>query len=570
MTSALQNLTIFYLLPFGYYVLADDNPVTGAIRSESKEYIGCPWWVFDFLVESVVCLLLAVTATAVFRSAAMNRVATHLSPRVHSVGRAVAPKAWCPPTVLWSGRVVTATSPPFGNGQESIIMEQPAAVVVNSEGLIADILTNVTEAEACRLSQSENCEFVNLGPSMVLSPGMIDVHCHISELGRDWEGYHTATRAAAAGGITTLVGMPLNSIPSTTTVDALEQEIEAALDTTLLADVANLKNDAFELKALLSAGVFGLKAFLSPLPPNAGYESVSPAQLAEAAKICGTYDRPILVHAELMSLDVCQERLEDAYRGQSLKSYKAHVQSRPPQWEQNAVQVVCDQTMHCKMHIVHLSEASCLEIIAATKKHLEKFAKEQNISVETCSHYLLFDCDSIPDGETRLKCFPPIRNKANRELLWNTGIRGGLISMVTSDHSPCPSKMRNLDTLNVKDAWAGLTSLQYQLPATWTASQMRGLDYSLVDMARWWSLSPSTLPTGMSDIKGKIAIGHQADFVAWDPQYTGPPNGNSTEYHRWKDSYLGTMSLRGRVIVKLPFATTLLLNQRQGSKILLG
>jgi allantoinase len=402
----------------------------------------------------------------------------------------------------------------------------------------------------------------NLGDDedTVLSPGLIDVHTHISALGRHWEGYETATKAAAAGGITTIMGMPLNSIPSTTTLEAVEQETEQAAREALYVDVGLwggvVPHNLHSLPSLLeSPYVFGLKAFLAPLPPAAGYDAVSPDQLWQAARICGPTRKPILVHSELMTYEESTKAVEEAYAAMgSSSSYVAHVRSRPSIWEQDGVRVVCqatqpdpsDPSLVCRMHIVHLSDArGCLPILRA---HKERHSSQggSDITVETCPHYLLLDVSMIDDGDTRVKCFPPIRDSENRELLWN-GLSEGLIDMVASDHSPCEDHLRMIGSKNMKLAWGGLAGLQYQLPATWTNAYDRG--FTPVDLARWWSENPAKL-IGLSKQKGRIAVGHNADLCWWDPNHKGPPTEYSQEYHRWKGStvFADNPALRGRVL----------------------
>ena len=379
-----------------------------------------------------------------------------------------------------------------------------------------------------------------------LSPGLIDVHVHISELGRDWEGYASATKAASAGGITTIIGMPLNSIPATTSVESFEREREAAEHTDLFADVALWGGvvpgncNESDLSNLLDAGVAGLKAFLSPLPPAAGFEAVSPAQLMQAADICGRHNKPILVHSELMTEADLQQHTENAFDRLGAQSYEAHVQSRPSQWERDAVEVVCAAAALCNMHIVHLSDAvGCLPIIQKTKESPET----RGLTVETCPHYLMFDSSMIQDGDTRMKCFPPIRDPANRECLWE-GVDNGLIDMVASDHSPCEPSMRFVESGDMRKAWGGLSALQYQLQMTWTEARRRG--YTPLDMARWWSRNPSALSNMVR--KGAIEVGKQADLCWWDTESVDGCQGR--EYHRWPGTTSSTdkASLRGRVL----------------------
>ncbi|KAL9187132.1 hypothetical protein ACHAXT_010852 [Thalassiosira profunda] len=475
------------------------------------------------------------------------------------------PPPCCQPHVIHSHRAVF---PHHRGGPQS------GAVCISSTGRIDAIHPSATLNEAKRLATKLNRPLTALGEDIALSPGLIDVHCHISELGRDWEGYRTATRAAAAGGITTLMGMPLNSLPATTTVEALEQEVEAACEVHLMADVGlwggavpsntSCEEGLRELERLLDAGVFGLKAFLAPLPKDAGYETVSPAQLEQAAEVCGRRNKPLLVHSELMTQEEQDTKADEAYDGMDDGSYEAHVASRPGQWERDAVEVVCNLTNRCHMHVVHLSDAGCLDVIESTKRRLMNADADirGNLTVETCPHYLLFDLESLPDADTHFKCFPPIREKANQMKLWNRGLLDTntdgfpLIDMIASDHSPCTPEMRLMESENVRRAWGGLSGLQYQLQSSITAleryqqSTSRGVaDEMIAQLAQWWSTAPSKLVPGLHSIKGSIAVGCQADLCAWDTTFLGEPNGYGTEHHRWRGgSVYAEMELRGRVV----------------------
>jgi allantoinase len=387
----------------------------------------------------------------------------------------------------------------------------------------------------------------DLGEAYHLMPGLIDVHTHISALGRQWEGYTSATQAAAAGGITTLMGMPLNSLPPTVNRDALHMEQQAARDADMFVDVGLwggiLPESMDDLPALLqSPCIFGIKAFLAPLPPSAGYASITPAQLRHVAQQCGDCQLPILVHAELMTTEMQDEQTKVAYAHGPANSYETHVQSRPAAWEQDAVRVVCEivQDDLCDMHVVHLSDAGCLDMIHKTKQQ----QTTKRLTVETCPHYLLFAMEELPADSTLYKCFPPIRQDRNRQALWQKGIQSGLIDMVASDHSPCTPEMRQG---SLQEAWGGLTGLQYQLPATWTAARSRG--FSVADIVRWWSRAPASLVPSLAARKGSLLPGYQADLVWWDPAHSGPPSEWSKEYHRWTgDCVFSDMTLDGRVL----------------------
>lgn len=454
-------------------------------------------------------------------------------------------------TTLWCEQVV------FGDPQASESVRKGSVDIDNNTGTIVACRPGEEWPQAQVRNPGGAQKLV--GSTTVLSPGLMDVHTHISALGRNWEGYETATMAAAAGGITTLMGMPLNSIPSTTTLEAVEMERDQTKQERLYVDVGLwggvVPDNLNRIQELLgSPFIFGLKAFLAPLPPAAGYQAVSPTQLLEAAKICGPTGKPILVHSELMTAEESTNAMEDSLASTDLSSCSAHLQSRPAKWEQDAVRVVCQATRQqqdegfvtCRMHIVHLSDArGCLPIIKAFKER-DFGDMGPLLTVETCPHYLLLDDSLVEDGDTRIKCFPPIRDAANRELLW-AGLQSGLIDMVASDHSPCEPHMRNMEARNMKMAWGGLSGLQYQLQATWSDAVKRG--FIAADMAKWWSERPSHL-TGMQRSKGRISVGRQADLCWWDLNHVGAPNEYSQEYHRWKGTtyFADNDKMQGRVL----------------------
>ena len=437
------------------------------------------------------------------------------------------------PSVLWCRRIIFKDH-----------SCQPGTIRLEN-GTISHCIPGQSEQDARKFADSvPHTIFRSLGGSTTLSPGLIDVHVHISELGRDWEGYHSATRAAAAGGITTLMSMPLNSIPPTVTVSAIQQELNAASKYNLMADVGLWGGvipstlESGELATVVKhPAIFGIKAFLAPLPPSAGYEAVTPEQLKEVATLCGRHDKPLLVHSELMTEEASRQEAELAFQKSGDNScYESHLKSRPAQWERDAVHVVSSLVDRCDMHIVHLSDAGCLPQIAKTKASNSNY----RLTVETCPHYLLFEAEGIPNRDTRYKCFPPIREAKNRQQLLKA-VKEGLIDMIASDHSPCDHALRKREEGDLKTAWGGLTGLQYQLPATLAA--MPGLDAVL--LSKLESSRPASLIPGLSPQKGSIAVGNQADLGAWDSDVVY----SSNEHHRWQNDCLYTeIPLKGHVV----------------------
>ncbi|MCC6876337.1 MAG: allantoinase AllB [Sandaracinaceae bacterium] len=382
--------------------------------------------------------------------------------------------------VLRSERVVTA---------EGV---RPAVIVIEDERIAA-----VTDAPA------PGAPVHDLG-SLVVMPGLVDCHVHVNEPGRtEWEGFETATRAAAAGGVTALVDMPLNCIPVTTTRDALHRKLES-VQGKLSVDVGFwggvVPGNSPDLAALAEAGALGAKAFLC----HSGIDDFPRAtkeDLQIAMPVLRDAGIPLLAHAEL---ELGLEALEDSPR-----RYATYLASRPRAWEDAAIALLielCRQT-RCPVHVVHLSSASALPMIAEAK------AEGLPLSVETCPHYLCLRSEEIPDGHTEYKCAPPIREDDNRERLWQ-GLLDGVIDLVVSDHSPCTPALKKMERGDFMEAWGGIASLQLGLPSVWTEARARGA--KLEDLARWMGAGPARL-AGLRDRKGAIAAGADADLVVWDP-----------------------------------------------------
>lgn len=345
---------------------------------------------------------------------------------------------------------------------------------------------------------------VDVGASALMA-GVVDTHVHVNEPGRtEWEGYETATQAAAVGGITTLIDMPLNSIPVTTTLAALKAKREAAyghcwIDVGFWGGV--VPGNASELEGMIASGVKGFKAFLTHSGID-DFPNVTEADLRIAMPLLARHGVPLLVHAEL-------EGEGPDLAGMSARSYGTFLASRPASWEVEAVRLMirlCRET-GCRVHIVHLSAADTLPDLEAAKR------EGLPITAETCPHYLVFAAEDIPDGATAFKCAPPIREAENRKRLWD-GLRSGTLDFVACDHSPCTPGLKLPESGDFLRAWGGISSLQFSLPVLWTQARARG--FALDDLARWLCQRPAAF-AGLDGKKGAIAPGLDADLVVWNP-----------------------------------------------------
>jgi allantoinase len=337
---------------------------------------------------------------------------------------------------------------------------------------------------------------------LVVSPGVVDTHVHINEPGRtEWEGFESATRAAAAGGVTTIIDMPLNSIPATTTVAALDEKRRAArgrchVDVGFWGGV--VPGHETSIEPLVDAGVRGFKCFLVPSGVDE-FQHVGERELRLAMPILARRAVPLLVHAE--SLD----RLLP-HAGQPA-NYRDYAAMRPAAAEVDAIQLmsVLAHDTGAHVHIVHVSSADGVGAIAEAR------AADTPMTGETCPHYLTFSGREIPEGATEYKCAPPIRAGEDREALWR-GLRSGVLSLIASDHSPAPAALKCPG--DFVRAWGGVASLELGLAAVWTGASARGFTTS--DMARWMSEAPASL-AGLAHHKGRVAAGYDADLVVWDP-----------------------------------------------------
>jgi allantoinase len=369
--------------------------------------------------------------------------------------------------------------------------------------------------------------------SRFLLPGLVDTHVHINDPGRaDWEGFETATRAAAAGGVTTLVDMPLNSIPATTSVPGLDRKQQAAfgrchVDVGFWGGV--VPGNAADLAPLARAGVRGFKCFLSPSGVDE-FENVAEPDLREALPILARLDMPLLAHAELPS--------ELRAPAGDPHVYKTWLDSRPPAAEHAAIDLLLHLAVEfrARVHIVHLAAADVLPALRAAR------AAGIQVTVETCPHYLTFAAEEIADRATSFKCAPPIREQDHRERLW-MALADGDIDLVATDHSPAPPALKRLEDGDFVAAWGGIASLQIGLPAVWTGMAARNLPIDR--LARWLAAAPARL-AGLEARKGAIAVGRDADLVIFDPEATAVVEA-SRLYHRHPVTPYDGARLRGRV-----------------------
>ncbi|HEY4046683.1 MAG TPA: allantoinase AllB [Acidobacteriaceae bacterium] len=398
---------------------------------------------------------------------------------------------------------------------------RPAAVVVDRGRIQA-----VSRPDQAPLSGSPH-DFGDL----VLLPGLVDTHVHINEPGRtEWEGFETATRAAAAGGFTTLVDMPLNCLPETTTVEALEAKRTAAAGKCRVdwAAWGGLTDENVEnISPLVHSGVLGFKCFLID-PGIAGLTLIGERALEKAAPALAKSGLPLLVHAELSGpIDAAVDAVKEA----NWREYGTYLRSRPDEAELAAIRMLlrlCHQ-YRFRLHIVHLSTARALNDLAAAR------AQGLPLTIETCPHYLHFAAEEIPFAATLFKCAPPIRSRENREALW-AGLRERSIDLIATDHSPCVPGMKCLDEGDFRKAWGGITSLSIAASVVWSDMRRRGI--SLSSLAQWMSAGPAKL-AGLESRKGSIAAGMDADLIVFDPDAEFRVTPERLHYRHPISPYLG-------------------------------
>lgn len=380
------------------------------------------------------------------------------------------------------------------------------AFVLIHDGKIEEVMDELPGKDLVLIDVGDN----------VLMPGIVDPHVHINEPGRtDWEGFDTATKAAIAGGITTLVDMPLNSSPVTTTADAFEKKLNAIVSGQMATPgrVAGklhcncgfwggvIPGNEKEIEPLIKKGVLGFKAFLTHSGIDE-FPNITESGLRKVMPIIAKYNLPLLVHCELSS--------SPGYPPQATSLYENYLHSRPKKWEDDAIALMIRlcEAFNCRTHIVHLSSADSIEQIAKAKE------KGLPLTVETGQHYLYFNAEEIKTGQTIFKCAPPIREKKNNEKLWQA-LKTGIIDFVATDHSPAPPNIKELTTGDFIKAWGGISSLQFALPVLWTAA--RKYNGHITDLARWLCEKPAILP-GLQQRKGKMEKGYDADLVVWNPE----------------------------------------------------
>lgn len=410
--------------------------------------------------------------------------------------------------------------------------------VVTPEGIVSAciLIEDGTILDIVSPDKVPSHTMVHHAGDSVVMPGLVDCHVHLNEPGRtEWEGFETGTKAAAAGGSTTICDMPLNSIPVTTTLSALKEKVAAAQNK-LEVDCAFwggvVPGNADSLEILVEAGVKGFKCFLIHSGID-DFPNVTEADLHLAMPILARHKVPLLVHAELE----CDGSHQDDWSEKS-SSYRAFLNSRPRKWENDAINLMIRlcREHNCPVHIVHLSSSEALPAIRAAKDEGLPF------TVETCPHYLTFAAEEITDGDPRFKCAPPIRERENREKLWEA-VMDGTIDFIVSDHSPCTPSLKFLNEGDLQKAWGGISSMQFVLPSVWTQAQKRGIPIQQV--SHLLSKKPAEL-LGMSERKGILAPGYDADIVIWNPEIESRIEPAMIQ-HRHKVTPYDGMTLMGKV-----------------------
>ncbi|KAF6762974.1 allantoinase [Ephemerocybe angulata] len=413
----------------------------------------------------------------------------------------------------------------------------PATIVIDK---VSGKITEIKGAHSSRGDfeaahpESTISSWIDAGEQIII-PGLVDAHVHLNEPGRTaWEGFWTGTRAAAAGGITTVIDMPLNSLPPTTTVANLEEKRQAAAgqchtDVGFWGGV--IPGNQEHLTPLVKAGVKGFKCFLIESGVDE-FPCVTEPDLHSAMEKLQAGSSVLLFHAELDSAI-------PSVNNPNPTLYKTFLNSRPEQFEADAISLVYKLQKaypDLRTHVVHLSAASALPTIRQARR------EGLPLTVETCFHYLCLNAESIPDGHTEFKCCPPVREDSNRDELWNA-LKEGIIDCVVSDHSPCVVELKKIDTGDIMSAWGGISTLGLGLSLLWTEAKKRGVP--LRQVVEWMS-KKTAAHASLGDTKGQLNVGYDGDFVLWDPEASFKVTKELLQYKNKISPYEG-LELTGRV-----------------------
>jgi allantoinase len=381
----------------------------------------------------------------------------------------------------------------------------------------------------------------------VIMPGVIDVHVHINEPGRtEWEGFETATQAAAAGGTTTIIDMPLNASPVTTTLQAFRQKTDSSIgkmNINVGFYAGLIPGNWHHLESMIHAGVVGVKCFLTHSGIDE-FPNVTEKDLDEAMPIIAKYNLPLLAHCELYDTEIACDFENNP------TSYQHYLASRPKKWENDAIDLMIRKCRehNCPVHIVHVASAEALFKIEAAKK------EGLLITAETCTQYIYFNAEDIPDGNCIYKCAPPIREKSNNEQLKESFV-SGVLDFITTDHSPAPPSIKEIETGNLKKAWGGIAGIQFLLNGSWTALKN---NMSLEQFIPLVTSKPSNFIK--ANKKGTIVINNDADFVIWNPEETSVIK-ESDVFFRYKISPYIAQTLSGGVLETIVNGATVYKNK---------
>ena len=410
---------------------------------------------------------------------------------------------------------------------------QPATLSFNNESITAIDFEKDPDAE----------DYGNA----VIMPGVIDVHVHINEPGRtEWEGFETATQAAAAGGSTTIIDMPLNASPVTTTLDAFKEKLESSkgkMNVNVGFYAGLIPGNAPHLDSLIQGGVVGVKCFLTHSGIDE-FPNVTEKDLDEAMPIIAKYNIPLLAHCELYGTEI------DCDFDNNPTSYQHYLASRPKQWENDAVDLMIRMCRkhNCTVHIVHIASAEALSKIETAKK------EGLPITAETCTQYIFFNAEDIPDGNSIYKCAPPIRERANNEQLKQAFVTG-ILDFITTDHSPAPPNIKEMETGNLKKAWGGIAGIQFLLTGSWTAMKETMTLEQFIPLV---TSKPAHFIKAQK--KGVFKIGYDADIVIWNPNEIDLVKPEDI-FFRYKISPYIAQNLNGKVLETIVNGTTVFQNK---------